>query len=191
MTSLKFGFLSLAAVSLAISVAGCGKPQAQTDAEAAAAKAKAAAAAGFGPDTDIGKILAAKSIKAPQACDVLTEAIAKKYLGADAQQRQNRQQNPHMSLCQYGGKGGVITVDVGPWDMVNMSSGAKDKPVTGIGDEAHAGGAGLYVRKGKLGMTVDVMVHGGEFWGKAADDENAKTEAAEEKVAPDLVPNLH
>jgi hypothetical protein len=173
MARFKIAFLPLAGAVLCLVATGCGK----------------STPASSGGDDTLAKLVAAKKVVSPNACTVLSEALAKKYLGDGAKQRQNRQQNPQMSLCQYGSDKGVITVDVGPWAMINTPT-AQDKPVAGIGDEAHTGGGALYVRKGEVGMTVDVTVMSGEFWGKAADDENAKTEAAEKKVAPDLVANL-
>ena len=125
----------------------------------------------------------------PNACDVLTETIAKKYLGGAAQLRRKAQPNPHMTQCQWGSDRGVITVMVGPWDMIHTGSMA-DKPQAGLGDEAYSGAGGIDVRKGDRGINIDVIVEAGEFWGKAAEDEETKTLAAENKVAPDLVARL-
>ena len=132
---------------------------------------------------------AAPLAAAPNACDVLDAAVARKYLGDGAQLRRKAQPNPRMTQCQWGSDKGVITVMVGPWSMVHMATSG-DKPVTGIGDEAYDGVGGLYVRKGDKGIDIDVMVASGEFWGKAADDVEAQTIAAEAKVAPDLVAKL-
>jgi len=157
--------------AMAISLSGCG-PSSSTSAGGASAPAVATAQA-----------------VAPNACDVLNEAIAKKYLGDGAQLRRKAQPNPKMTQCQYGSDRGAITVMVGPWDMVHMATPI-DKPQAGIGDEAYNGAGGLYVRKGDLGIEIDVMVASGEFWGKAADDLEAQTLAAEIKVAPDLLARL-
>ncbi|HLY79875.1 MAG TPA: hypothetical protein VKQ70_10900 [Caulobacteraceae bacterium] len=161
--------LLVASGVLAISLSGCGR-SASTSAGGASPSAT--------PATGI-----------PNACDVLTEVIAKKYLGAGAQLRRKAQPNPRMTQCQWGSDRGVITVMVGPWDMIHTGSMA-DKPQTGLGDEAYSGAGGIDVRKGDRGINIDMIVEAGEFWGKAADDEEAKTLAAENKVAPDLVARL-
>ena len=132
---------------------------------------------------------AATAAAAPNACDLLTEAIAKKYLGADAVLKRKAQPNPHMTQCQWADDHGAITVMTGPWDMVYMKTG-QDKPASGLGDEAYDTPSGLYVRKGDLGVSIDVIVASGEFWGKAADDIETQTIAAEHKVAPDIVAKL-
>ena len=162
----------LAACLVAIPLAGCGSKSSAPSAANVALAAAAPPAAG-----------------APNACDVLDAATAKKYLGDGAQLRRKAQPNPHMTQCQWGSDKGVIDLMVGPWSMVHTGS-PEDKPVAGIGDEAYVGPMGLYVRKGDLGIGLNVMVASGEFWGKAADDVEAQTAAAEEKVAPDLVAKL-
>ena len=102
----------------------------------------------------------------------------------------NAQPNPRMTQCQWGSaKGGVITVMSGPWDMVYMGSG-KDEAVAGLGDEAHISASGLYVKKGDHGINVDIITESGAFWGKEADDLEARQKAAEKKVAPDLIANM-
>ena len=125
----------------------------------------------------------------PNACDVLTEAIAKKYLGAGAQLRIKAQPNAKMSQCQYGSDRGVITVMVGPWSMIHTANPV-EKPAAGLGDEAYNAPGGLYVRKGAGGLNVNIIVTSGEFWGAAADSAEAQTVAAEAKVAPDLLAKL-
>jgi hypothetical protein len=172
----------LAGAALALALAGCGKSNnASQQAKDAIAQAQAAAAQ--------GKHLAAETA-GKRACDILTETVAKKYLGPDAALRRDAQPNPRMTQCQWGSaKGGVITVISGPWDMVYDAS-PKDEAVAGLGDEAHMGASGLYVRKGDHGINIDVMTESGEFWGKEADDLEARTKAAEKKVAPDLIANL-
>jgi hypothetical protein len=161
--------LLVASGALAISLSGCGRS----------------------PSTSAGGPSASPTALAvaPIACDVLNEAIAKKYLGDGAQLRRKAQPNPRMTQCQWGSDKGVITIMVGPWDMIHTGSMA-DKPQSGLGDEAYSGAGGIDVRKGDRGMNIDVMVEAGEFWGKAADDEAAKTLAAENKVAPDLLARL-
>jgi hypothetical protein len=170
--------LYVTGVAMAISVSGCG-PSASTSAGANSANADSRA-----PTRPVEQAAAM-----PNACDVLSETIAKKYLGDGAQLRRKAQPNPHMSQCQYGSDKGIITVMVGPWDMIHTPT-PMDKPRAGLGEEAYNGAAGLYVRKGDRGVEINVMVEAGEFWGKAADDAEAQTVAAENKVAPDLVARL-
>jgi len=165
--------LWLAAVVAAIGLSGCGKP----------------AATGTAAKKDEGTRPVAAQAAARRACDILSPDLAKKFLGEAAVLRRDAQPNPRMTQCQWGSDKGVITVMVGPWDMVHMTS-PDAKPVSGLGDEAYSSFSGLDVRKGDRGVSINVMVEAGEFWGKAADDEEAKTAAAEAKVAPDLVARL-
>jgi hypothetical protein len=126
---------------------------------------------------------------ARNACDVLSDAEAKTLLGAAAHLTRKAQPNPHMSQCQYSSPNGVITVMTGDWRMIHTNN-PMDKPVAGLGNEAYQTPGGLVVRKGAVGMTVNVIVQSGEFWGKAADDINAQMAAAERKVATALLPHL-
>jgi hypothetical protein len=128
------------------------------------------------------------AVAAPNACAVLTEEIARKYLGAAAQLKRKAQPNARMSQCQWGDDHGAITVEVGAWDTVYTKTG-EDKPA-GFGDESYDTPSGLYVRKGQVGIGINVIVASGEFWGKAGDDVEAATIAAEHKVAPDLMAKL-
>lgn len=165
------GGIGLVGLLMTAATSGCG-PSSSNSAGAKGASAPAPAVAAI-----------------PNACDVLSEAIAKKYLGPDAVLKRKAQPNPKMTQCQYGSDKGIITVMVGPWSMVYDAS-PDDKTVTGLGDEAHDSFSGLYVRKGDRGVEIDVMVASGEFWGKAADDVEAQTTAAEHKVAPDIIAGL-
>jgi hypothetical protein len=148
----------------------------------------ASAGAGNAVPADDSEPAPAAAVAAPNACDVLTEAIAKKYLGDAAQLKRKAQPNPKMTQCQWGDDHGAITVEVGPWDTVYTKTG-EDKPA-GFGDEAYDTPSGLYVRKGAVGLSIDVIVASGEFWGTAADDVESQTVAAEHKVAPDLIARL-
>jgi hypothetical protein len=125
----------------------------------------------------------------PNACDLLTEAVAKKYLGQDAKLTRKYQPNPQMTQCQWSGGGGVIAVMAGPWSMVHTGSPV-ETAVSGIGDEAYQDPTQLFVRKADRGVSINIIVASGEFWGAAADSINAQTAAAEKKVAPDLIANL-
>jgi hypothetical protein len=156
----------------AVSLGGCGQP-----------------AASAGPQDEGVRPPEKAAVAAPRACDVLSPDLARKYLGDAAALRRDAQPNPRMTQCQWGSDKGVITVMVGPWDMVHTAS-PNAKPVSGLGDEAWSDFSGLEVRKGARGLSINVMVEAGEFWGKAAEDEEAKTRDAEARVAPDLVAKL-
>ena len=164
-------FLPSVALAAALAASGCSPKPTPAGAHADAAAVRPPAAA------------------TPNACDVLDAATARKYLGEGAQLRRKAQPNPKMTQCQYGSDKGVITVMVGPWSMVHMAT-SQAKPAAGLGDEASNGVGGLYVRNGDKGIEINVMVASGEFGGKAADDVEAQTVAAEAKVAPDLVAKL-
>jgi hypothetical protein len=177
---MKLAGIGTAAVgaAAALALAGCGSPT-------ASGGSTAAASGGAEPPAATAEVA---TVAAPNACDVLTETIAKKYLGAEAQLKRKAQPNPKTSQCQWGDRNGLITVEVGPWDMVYAKTG-EDQPA-GFGDEAYDAPSGLYVRKGQVGVGIDVMVASGEFWGKAANDVQSQTVAAEHKVAPDLIAKL-
>jgi hypothetical protein len=125
----------------------------------------------------------------PEACQILDDEIAKKWLGNDAAVSLQAHPNPHMTHCQYRGSKGVIDVMAGSWSFLHgPTSGTK--PVPGLGDEAYVGFTGLQVRKGNVGIQISVMTDFGDFWGKQADAVNDRTEANELAVAPDLVARL-
>ena len=166
--------LIVSGLTMALAVSGCGASSSNS-AGATSASAPAAASA------------AVAAI--PRACDVLNDAVAKKFLGPTAVLKRDAQPNPKMTQCQYGSDNGLITIMVGPWDMVHTSN-PEDKPAAGLGDEAYDAPDGLDVRKGDRGINIDVMVASGEFWGSAADAVESQTIAAEHKVAPDLLARL-
>jgi hypothetical protein len=153
--------------------------------------------AGCGPSSPGSKNTAATPtaaagphfVSGPNACDVLTDAAAKQLLGDSAKLVRKVQTNPYMSQCQYSSSNGVITVMVGDWKMIHTSS-PQDKAIAGLGDEAYDTPGGVDVRKGEVGLSTNVIVSSGEFWGNAADDALAQMDAAERKVAAALLPNL-
>jgi hypothetical protein len=161
--------LPLIAVA-AFSLADCG-PSSEPKHEAAAAPA--------GP----------QFVSGPNACDVLDDAAAKQLLGDGAKQTRKAQANPYMSQCQYSSPNGQISLMVGDWKMIHTSS-PQDKAIAGLGDEAYETPGELVARKGAVGMSVNVIVSSGEFWGKAADDALSQMAAARMKVATALVPKL-
>jgi hypothetical protein len=164
-----------AGVSAALALSGCGGSSASANAGGPAQEDTAAPAQ-------------TAAVAAPNACAVFTEAIARKYLGDAAQLKRKAQPNPRMSQCQWGDDHGAITVEVGAWDAVYTKTG-EDKPA-GFGDESYDTPSGLYVRKGAVGVGINVIVASGAFWGKAGDDVETETIAAEHKVAPDLMAKL-
>jgi hypothetical protein len=152
--------------------------------------------AGCGPSSDSkhkgpSTVVSARPhwVTTPNACDVLTDAVAKKLLGDSAHLTRRAQPNPHMSQCQYSSTNGQITIMVGDWKMIHDSN-PQDKAVAGLGDEAYDTPGGLDVRKGDIGLNVGVIVESGEFWGSAADDALAQMSAAEKKVAAELLSHL-
>jgi hypothetical protein len=155
----------------ALSLADCGPSATEKHASAAATPA--------GPQW----------ATAPNACDVLNEATAKKLLGDSAKLLRKAQDNPSLSQCQYTSANGQISIMVGDWRMIHTAN-PQDKPFSGLGDEAYDSPSGVYVRKGAVGMSVNVIIESGEFWGDAADNALAQMSAAEKKVAVAVLPNL-
>ncbi len=127
--------------------------------------------------------------KAPNACTVLDDATAKKLLGPTAHLTRKAQPNPNMSQCQYGSDNGIVTIMTGDWRMLHTANPTETK-VAGLGNEAYTSPSGVYVRKGAIGMSVNVIVESGSFWGVAADDALAQMANAEKKVAIALLPRL-
>ncbi len=77
----------------------------------------------------------------------------------------------------------------GDWRMLHTANPTETK-VAGLGNEAYTSPSGVYVRKGAIGMSVNVIVESGSFWGVAADDALAQMANAEKKVAIALLPRL-
>lgn len=148
--------------------------------------------AGCGPSSEAkhSDVAAAPHfVSGPNACDVLDDAAAKQLLGDTAKLARKAQPNPYMTQCQYTSGNGAITLMVGDWKMIHTAN-PQDKTIPGLGDEAYDAPDGVKVRKGDVGMTVNVIVASGEFWGKAADDMLSRQDAAERKVAVALLPKL-
>jgi hypothetical protein len=125
----------------------------------------------------------------PNACVVMNDATAKALLGPSAHLLRKAQLNPQMSQCQYGSDNGIVTLVVGDWRMIHTAN-PTEKKVPGLGDEAFTSAAGVYVRKGMVGMSVNVIVQNGSFWGTAADNALAEMAAAAHKAAAALLPRL-
>jgi hypothetical protein len=158
-------------LSAALVVSGCGS-------------GASASAGGAAPDDNTAPAQTA-AVAAPDACSVLTEAIAKKYLGAAAQLKPQARPNPRTSQCQWADDHGAITLETGPWDTVYTKSG--EDRLAGFGDESYDTPSGLYVRVGDVGVGIHVVVGSGASWGAATDDAESPAVAAEHQVAPDIM----
>lgn len=127
------------------------------------------------------------------ACDLLTPVIAKKFLGPSAQRTMKAQPNPHMTHCHYNSSDGSIDVIVSDnWDMISVGQEhvPGEKPLAGLGDEAHINPTSLRVRKGTQGMEITATGPAGEYQGAAADAQLAHGEALSIEVAKALLPRL-
>jgi hypothetical protein len=127
------------------------------------------------------------------ACDLFTAAIAKQFLGPNAKQTINAQPNKYMTHCQYTSDRGFISVMVSSrWDMISVGQEnvPGEKPMAGLGDEAHINPTNLRVRKGTVGMSITATGPAGEYQGAAADAQLAQGEALSVNVAKALLPRL-
>ena len=127
------------------------------------------------------------------ACDLLTPAIARKLIGAAAQQTMRAQPNAHMTHCHYrSGTGSVDVMVSDRWDFINVGQEhvPGEKPLAGLGDEAHINTVTLRVRKGTRGMEITATGPAGMYSGAAADAETARGQALEIKTAKILLPRL-
>jgi hypothetical protein len=158
-------------LSAALAVSGCGP-------------SPSASAGGPAPDDNTAPAQTA-AVAAPDACTLLTEAIAKKYLGAAAQLKPEVHPNPRTSQCQWADDHGAITLQAGPWDTVYAKSG--EDRLAGFGDESYDTPSGLYVREGDVGVGISVIIGDGASWAAAADSGESRAVAAEHEVAPDIM----
>ena len=174
--------LPAAGVVLAIALASCGSSSKGSSSIATSA-----------PETAASSAATAASPALLHACDLLTPAIAKSLIGAAAHQTMRAQPNPHMTHCHYLGAGASVDVIVSDrWDFIN--SGQEhvpgDKPLAGLGDEAHVNSVTLRVRKGSHSMEITATGPGGTYIGAAADAQTARGQALEIKTAKTLLPRL-
>ncbi len=103
------------------------------------------------------------------------------------------QPNPHMTHCHYSSGTGSLDVLVGDrWDFVNVGQEhvPGEKPLAGLGDEAHINSVTLRVRKGSHGMEITATGPAGTYMGAAADAQTAHGQALEIKTAKTLLPRL-
>jgi hypothetical protein len=100
----------------------------------------------------------------------------------------NKYENPLLSQCEYNGKTGFVAVLSGPWYEIKAEA-ANGKPVPGLGDQAISSAAGLVVRKGALGISVNAAITG-TFSGAAATSVEKRQLASEKKLAASLVKTL-
>jgi hypothetical protein len=129
----------------------------------------------------------------PHACDVLSDAIAKKAIGASAHVTRKAQPNRHETQCLYVSGGGSINLMVGDWPTIHRSSSffGGEEAVPGIGEEAYLSKMHrLVVRKGERGFELGVIGPSGEYWGQAADDQITRGVEAQKKLAQELVSRL-
>jgi hypothetical protein len=95
----------------------------------------------------------------PDACDVLTPAIARAVLRSRVREVRHDQETPFLSYCAYSSRtfgeiGAYVTTD----EQIQSLTGWEQPAVSGFGDEAHGGNAGIgfSVRSGSLGFRVEV-----------------------------------
>ena len=170
--------LTTAALILVLAMAGCGGSSSNTGSSTSQNTTSSAPAA---PAAII------------RACDLLTPEVAKKFLGSSAQRTMDAQPNPHMTHCHYTSGKGSIDVMVGDnWSMINVGQEhvPGEKPIAGLGDEAHINPTSLRVRKGTRGMTITATGPAGTYEGDAADAQLAQGEALSVDVAKALLPRL-
>jgi hypothetical protein len=173
--------LSAAGVILALAMAACGSSSNGSSGTATSAPERASREA------------AVASSALLHACDLLTPVIARQLIGATAQQTMRAQPNPHMTHCHYRSGTGSVDVMVGDrWDFINAGQEhiPGDKPLTGLGDEAHINTVTLRVRKGERGMEITATGPAGIYSGAAADAQTAHGQALEIKTAKTLLPRL-
>jgi hypothetical protein len=174
--------LPAAGIALAIAMAGCGSSSKGPSGTASSA-----------PESAGSSVAIVASPALLHACDLLTPAIARSLIGAAAHQTMRAQPNPHMTHCHYLGSGASVDVIVSDrWDFVNVGQEhvPGEKPLAGLGDEAHVNSVTLRVRKGSHGMEITATGPGGTYTGAAADAETARGQALEIKTAKTLLPRL-
>ena len=78
------------------------------------------------------------------------------------------------------------------WDFINVGQEhvPGEKPLAGLGDEAHVNSVTLRVRKGSHGMEITATGPSGIYTGAAADAQTARGQALEIKTAKTLLPRL-
>jgi hypothetical protein len=118
----------------------------------------------------------------PRACDLLTPDIVKPVLGADATVTQDTR-----AFCGYTSSSGYGRVEVGSWSRIKPL-GFDQRPVSGLGDEALFSASELYVRKGSVGLRIDLAA--GLFSGGPAADPETRQDEAEKAIAEQLLPKL-
>jgi len=173
--------LRIAGLATAIALAGCGSSSNGT------------ATASAAPDAAASNVAAAAPAAMPHACDLLTAEVAKQFIGPSATRTMKAQPNAHMTHCHYRSSAGSIDVMLGDeWDYINEGQEhvPGEKPVAGLGDEAHINTMSLRVRKGTRGMEISATGAAGDYYGAAADAETAHGQALEMKVAKALLPRL-
>jgi hypothetical protein len=174
--------LPAAGVALAIAMASCGSSSTGSSSSASSKPEAAASSAAT-----------VASEKPLHACDLLTLSIAKSLIGSGARQTMRAQPNPHTTHCHYLGSGSSVDVMVSDrWDFINVGQEhvPGEKPLAGLGDEAHINSMTLRVRKGTHGMEITATGPSGTYTGAAADAQTALRNTLEIKTAKVLLPRL-
>jgi hypothetical protein len=126
----------------------------------------------------------------PEACSILTRALAAKALHEPVRPGKLVIENPELTYCAYQSvdtsfdrnRRVSLSVTV-PGELRQLSSWSQPR-IAGLGGEAHGGDPsdGLAVARGKLGMEITISL------GTSASD--ARNLAAEEALARTLLPRL-
>jgi hypothetical protein len=125
----------------------------------------------------------------PVACKILTKSMAASAVGSPAKKTLDATPNTFETHCVYSGSKGFVGLLAGTWSIVSDSAGPTAKPVSGLGDQAEVGAAGLYVRKGTQGLNVMVGITG-SFSGSAANSIEAEQLKLEKQLAKKILPGL-
>lgn len=126
--------------------------------------------------------------KGPQACHLLTAALAKSVIGKDAHLTRSTKPNAFETTCQYNSSTAFVTVEAGNWAWLKPFPGEGTK-VARLGDEAWISSLELVVRKGDRAIKVDVAIVG-TFNGSAAASVTAREQALEKQLAAKLLKSL-
>jgi hypothetical protein len=140
--------------------------------------------------------------RGPDACKVLTPAIAQGVLGGSAQLGTRTQLNAQETLCSYTDRTDrFVSVTVGDWDTIKGSAPSSGQSNQGVGAGTYLRNAGVetdstiakgssvgrVAQKGDVGIDVQAG-HYGQFFGEAAVRELAFEDQLERKLVLELLP---
>lgn len=126
--------------------------------------------------------LSDSSASSKNACDVATLDVVKAALGDSAAPGEPAQQMGRLSICHYTVPSSAaysgsssVNVQVAPWSDFASMKNPVDTSVDGLGDEAFFKGAlsVLYVRKGSMGVSVQITGTGSKDAALAAEKQLA------------------